>query len=185
MKQFNLIKKEIERQLKKSSNEIDYEHSQLAWKWVLKQKPDADISLQLAALAHDYDRSFPEGERPNYHDTYEQYKQAHAKKSAQMVADLMMKYNFALNDIKKVSYLIENHELGGEGDLQILTDADSLAYFEDAVPFYRRTHNKEDTKSKIIFMYKRTSKNARKLIDQIKFKDEELNKLFQDTISNL
>jgi len=185
MKQFDLIKKEIEEQLKKSEIEIDYEHSQLAWKWVLKQKPDADIPLQLAALAHDYDRSFSDRERSSYHDTYEQYKQAHAKKSAQMAADLMAKHNFSPNDIKKVKHLIENHELGGEGDLQILTDADSLAYFEGAVPFYRRMNTEDKTKSKIVFMYKRMSENARKLINKIKFEDEELNKFYLDTINNL
>ena len=185
MKQFNLIKKEIGKQLKKSEIKIDYDHAQLTWKWILKQKPNADIPLQLAALAHDYDRSFPDRERVDNHNTYEEYKQAHAKKSAQMVADLMTKHNFAPDAIKNVRYLIENHEIGGDGDLQILTNADSLSYFEGSVPFYRQRHSEEETKDKITFMYKRTSKSIHKFIKQIKFKDKEVNKLYQDTISNL
>jgi HD superfamily phosphohydrolase YqeK len=186
MKNFDLIKKEIESQLKKSELELDNEHSQLTRKWVLKQKPDADIPLQIAALAHDYERSFPNRERSESYNSYEQYKQVHAKKGAKMVADLMMKYNFSSDDIKKVKYLIENHEVGGsDGDLQILTNADSLSYFEGSVPWYRKTHSEKQTVDKIVFMYKRMSKNVRKFIEQVKFEDKELNKLYQNAINNL
>ncbi len=185
MENFVLIKKEIENQLKKSEFD-ENAHSQLAWKWVLKQKPDADIPLQIAILAHDYERSFPDRERRENYESYEKYKQVHAEKSARMVASLMSKFNFPSDDIKKVEYLIKNHEVGGnDNDLQILTDSDSLSYFEGSVPWYRKTHSEEQTRDKIIFMYRRMSKGARKFIEQIKFEDKDLNELYQKTVSNL
>ena len=185
MNKFDLIKKKIEDQIKLSEIEIDFMHSQLTLKWVLFLKPDADILLQIAALGHDYDRSFPDRERSKFHSTYEAYKQAHAKKSAQLIVDLMKENDFAPEEINRTRELIENHEVGGEDDLQILTDADSLAFFEGNVPSYRKTHSEEDTKSKIIFMYKRISENGKNFLNQIKFEDEELNKLYQNTINNL
>jgi len=177
MDKFDLIKKEIEEQIKKSEIEADYEHSQLTWKWVFKQKPKADAALQLAALAHDYDRSFPDRERSDHYDTYKQYKQAHAKKSAQIVTDLMLKYNFAPDEIKKVKYLIENHEIGGDGDLQTLTNADSLAYFNYNIPSYLKRNGKDKTRVKIQFMYNRLSDKAKELVNQIKYSNKEIESL--------
>lgn len=182
---FDSIGEKIENQLKKSEEKTDFMHSQLTLKWVLILKPDADIPLQIAALGHDYDRSFPDRERPKFYKTYKEYKQAHAQKSARMISDLMKIGGFTPGEINRTRKLIENHEVGGDGDLQILTDADSLAFFEWNIPYYRKAHSEEDTKNKIIFMYERMSKNGRVFLGQIKFEDEELKRLYQSAISGL
>jgi hypothetical protein len=184
MNKFNVIRKKIENQLKLSEIEVDFIHSQLTWQWVLKLKPTADIPLQIAALGHDYERSFPDRERIEFYATYDEYKQAHAKKSARLIAALMTDNDFTLEEIKKTKKLIESHEIGGQGDAQILTDADSLAFFEGNARYYNVKPTGQNIKSKINFMYQRLSDNAKKLLEQIKFENQEFYILFNDVITD-
>lgn len=185
MKRVDIIRNLIEVQLKLSEVKIDYMHSELTLKWALKLKSDADISLQIAAIGHDYERSFPDRERSKDYNTYDQYKNSHALKSAKMIVELMDANYFSVEEIEKTKKLIENHEIGGKGDLQVLTDADSLAFFEWNIPDYIETHSIEETKKKIIFMYKRISKNAKWFLNQITFEDNVLEKLYKETIKNI
>lgn len=183
---FDLIRREIENQIKESEVKNDFEHAQLTWKWTMQLKSDADVSLQIAAIGHDYERSFPERERPESHESYEKYKQIHAKKSGQMIADLMRTHNFSKEEIEKTKNLVENHETGGKEDLQILADADSLAFFEKGLSTYRRIRTSKETCQKIIFMYRRLSENSKKILkSHSQFEDKETEKLYHEIIDNL
>ncbi len=186
MDKFDLIKKEIEELTKNSFVKEDYIHSQSVWKWVLKLKPDADIALQIAALGHDIDRSFPERriKREDF-ESYDEYKKKHSLMAAKIVCELLKKFDFEKETIKKVKSLIEKHEVGGEGDVEILKEADSITFFEYNLPFYRKSHTLQETKDKIKFMYGRLSKKAKQLINQIKFKDHGIDELFKETISKI
>jgi len=184
MNEFNLIKKEIEKLTKKSFVKQDYIHSQSVWKWVLRLKPDADIALQIAALGHDIDRCFEDkGIKREDYEIYDEYKKQHALTSAKIMCELLKKFGFEKEIIDKVNLLVKNHEIGGEGDLEILKEADSITFFEYNLPFYRKTHTLKETKDKIKFMYTRLNEKAKKLIDKIKFEDKDINNLFQETIS--
>lgn len=183
MTKFNLVKREVGKLTKKSFVKEDYIHSQNVWKWTLKLKPDADIALQIAALGHDIDRSFPERriKRENF-ESYDEYKKQHASVSAKIMNELLRKFNFDKKIIDKVGLLVENHEVGGKGDVEILKEADSITFFEYNLPFYRETHTLRETKDKIKFMYKRLSVKAQKLINQIKFKDEFFSELIRESV---
>ena len=182
MNKFDEIKKEIEKLTKNSISEIEHSHSLSVLKWTIKLKPDADISLKIAALGHDIDRSFPEKRiKSEDFDNYADYKRAHSKKSAEIISELMTKFNLDNKIIEKTRFLIENHEIGGEGDVEILKEADSLSFFENNLLDYKKK-NPRYFEDKIVFMYKRLSKKAREMILKIKFQNDELKRVFMDTI---
>ena len=185
MEKFNLVFEEISKITKNAMDKTEYGHSQSVWQWVLKLKPDADIALQIAALGHDIDRSFEDFRKvKSKYATYDEYKKAHALLSAKIICDILIKHNFDRKTIDKVKYLIENHEIGGEGDVAILTEADSITFFNN-LSHYREMHTEKETIDKIKFMYKRLSDKAKKLVKQIRIKDPELFGLVKSSISEL
>lgn len=187
-----LVKKEIEEIFRKSDcanlfdKEKDPTHSKLTLEWILKLKPDADEALQIAALSHDIDRAIEKRrvKKENFKD-YENYKRGHAKESAKIICEILEKHDFDNNFIKKVKFLIENHETGGSEEVDILKEADSLTFFNWDIYFYLKDKGTEKTKEKIRFMYERLSEKAKKLVNQIKFKNKEIADLFKEAISEL
>jgi len=116
--------------------------------------------------------------------TYDEYKKEHALLSAKIMCDILKKYNFNETTIDKVRHLIENHEVGGEGDVEVLKEADSITFFENSLLHYRRTHTKKETIDKIKFMYNRLNNKVKPMINRIKFKGVESAKLFKEAINN-
>lgn len=182
MNKFDFVLEEIKAITKKATDKTEFDHSQSVWQWVLKLKPDADIALQIAALGHDIDRSF-ENRRMKRQDfaVYDKYKKQHALLSAQIMCDILRAHNFDKTTIDKVKNLIENHEVGGEGDVKILMEADSITFFKNFT-HYRQTHTQEKTIDKIKFMYNRLNDNARAMVNQIDFNNAESAKLFKVAI---
>jgi len=180
MNKFDFVLEDIKTITKDATDKTEYGHLYSVWQWVLKLKPDADIALQLAALGHDIDRSI-ENQRKKREDfaTYDEYKKEHALLSAQIMCEILRKHNFDETTIAKVKDLIENHEVGGEGDVEVLKEADSITYFNN-LSYYRQTHNQQQTIDKIKFMYDRLSDEAKSIINQIDFNDAELTKLFKE-----
>lgn len=190
MSKFNIIKQEIEEIFKSSDcanpfdKEKDPNHSKITLEWVLKLKPTASDELKIAALGHDIDRAMEKRriKKENF-DNYEDYKKEHAKESAKIVSEILKKHNCENKFIEKVKYLIENHEIGGSGDVDILKEADSLTFFNWDIYFYIKDKGHEKTKDKVKFMYKRLSEKAKKLVKEIKFKDRKIQDLVNETIS--
>jgi len=48
----------------------------------------------------------------------------------------MQKHDFNEKTIEKTKFLIENHETGGNGDVEILMEADSLSFFDNNLEHY-------------------------------------------------
>ena len=180
---FDSILAELKTITKNASDKTEYGHSQSVWQWVLKLKPDADDALQIAALGHDIDRSFDDLKKKR-HDfaTYDEYKKEHALLSAQITCEILRKHNFDKATIDKVRHLIENHEVGGKGDVEVLKEADSITFFND-IPHYRQTHTQQETIDKIKFMYYRLNDKAKSMIKHMDFRDTESAKLFSEAIS--
>jgi len=184
MNKFDFVLEEIKTITKNATDKTEYDHSQSVWQWVLKLKPDADIALQIAALGHDIDRSFKDYRKTKAKfATYDEYKKEHALQSAKITCDILRKYNFDEITIDKVKNLIENHEVGGEGDVEILMEADSITFFND-LSHYQQTHTQEETIDKIKFMYNRLNDKAKLMINQINFKNAESAKLFKEAINS-
>ncbi|MFC1755595.1 hypothetical protein ACFL96_19770 [Thermoproteota archaeon] len=70
MQDIIVLEKEIQDIISNSPVETDLAHARLdhsrsTREWVLKLKPDADMTLQIAALAHDIERAL----RPDYYES--------------------------------------------------------------------------------------------------------------------
>lgn len=186
MKKFNLVKKEIEEIIPNSPVNFDPEHSKRTLKWLLKLKPDADEALKISALGHDIERAITGISEKDLKDfsKLDEFKKEHSIRSANFIADIMKKNKYDKKIIEKVKHLIEEHEfVGDDEESNILTDADSLAFFDYNTAFYLERNGKEKTKHKLLFMYKRMSEKAKKLVNQIKFKNKEIDELFKETTS--
>jgi hypothetical protein len=96
----------------------------------------------------------------------------------------MKKHNYPNEIINRVKHLVENHEVGGDEETNILTDADSLAYFKYNIPFYLIRNGKERTKEKIKFMYKRLSfEKSKEFINQMNFEELGIKDLVRTSLS--
>ena len=184
MNKFDFVLEDIKKITEDAADKTEYGHLYSVWQWVFKLKPDADIALQLPALGHDIDRSI-ENRRKKREDfaTYDEYKKEHALLSAQIMCEILRKHDFEETTIAKVKNLIENHEVGGEGDVEILKEADSITYFNN-LSHYRQTHTQQETIDKIKFMYDRLNDKAKSMVNQIDFKNTELTKLFKEATNN-
>ena len=185
MDKFNLIKKEIERLNKKSTIKFEDVHSKSTLQLVLRLKPSADEALQIAALGHDIDRSVEERRTKGKFADYSAYKKQHALTSSVIIGELLKKYDFDKKTISKVKYLVKNHEAGKKGDAKILTEADSLSFFEHNINNYLEKHTVEQLEDKIKFMYCRLDKKAKQIAKKMKIKNKEIDKIFHDTISRI
>jgi hypothetical protein len=178
------LKKEILETLKKSPIETDSMHAQIVYKWVLNLKSDADEALQIAALSHDIERavtSITEKDLKEY-SKIDEFKKEHALRSAEIISNMLRRYDYSEIMISKVRKLVENHEVGGDEETNILRNADSIAYFEYNIPVYLRRNGREQTKNKIQFMYKRIPVEVQSVINQIDFSDKEIRDLIKEAI---
>ncbi|MGV8151412.1 MAG: DUF4202 family protein [Candidatus Woesearchaeota archaeon] len=185
MIQFDLIEKEIRTILPNSPLDFELKHSELVLKWVLKLKPEADEALKIAAISHDIDRAITKITEKDLKDfsKINEFKKEHSIRSAKFISDILKKHNYPNVIIEKVKHLVENHEFGGDEETNILTDADSLAYFEYNIPSYMKRNGRERAIEKIRFMYDRLSDDAKKLVNQINYSDSEIANLVKESIS--
>ncbi len=183
-KEFKKIKRKILNILRNSTIEEEVPHAKNTLKWVLKLKPDADFPLKIAALGHDIERGFPElkikGE--NYKD-YDAFKEAHSKKSAEIIYKILSEFDITEEEKKRVAYLVRNHETGkGDEDCQILNIADALSFFECNVYFYYKRNGYEKTKERCIWGLKRLPESYKNYIKIFHYKEESLNKLINSLL---
>ncbi len=180
---FESIKSEIERIISKSEVPEDPIHSKNTREWVLKLKPEADIALQIAALGHDIERSLKEGKtkRQNYAD-YNEFKKAHSRKSAKVLDGLLSKYDLNQTIIDKITNLVICHEFGGNPEANILKDADSISFFDVNLAFYFQRNSELETTFRINWGYERLSINAKSIIRSFRYKNVELQALFQKVV---
>jgi len=185
MTKFEQIQKEIESILPNSPVKEEVTHSHLVLKWVLKLKPNADEALKIAAISHDIDRAITKITEKDLQDysKINEFKKEHSLRSAKFIGEIMEKHNYSSEVIKKVQHLVGSHEFGGDEEQNILMNADSLAYFENNVPFYLERNGLEQTKKKIRFMYDRLSDKAKNLVLKIKFKDQKIEELVRKSLN--
>ncbi len=183
------LEKEIEEIISKSPLDFDPGHSKKTLEWVFKLKPDANEALQIAALAHDMERGIT-GITETYGlkdlSNIKEFKRQHAKRSADIIADLMKKHDYDEEIIKRVKFLVEKHDEGGDDEeLNILMDADSIAYFDYHVAMYYEKNGPEKTKDKIKFIFEKISGRAKDIIKNLKYENQEIAKIVENAISKL
>lgn len=177
------LKEKISKTIANSSNEEDSAHSLNTLDWVLTLKPDASMALQIAALAHDIDRSVQPRIFQKENETYDEYKQRHANRSAEIISNMMKELDFEEETIQKVHHLVTHHEVGGDEESNILMNADSISYFDNSIAFYLKRKGEDYTKEKIRFMYERATDEAKQVIINLDL-EEILKKLINDAINH-
>jgi hypothetical protein len=186
VKQFESIKKEVFGLLPQSPITFEVKHAELVLEWLLKLKPDADECFQIAAFSHDIDRAITKITEKDCKDysQIDEFKKAHALRSAGFIGEIMQKHGCTAQGIAKVKHLVENHEVGGDPDTDTLMTADSLAYFEYNIPGYQKRYGRDATKKKIRFMYDRLSPEAQQMVEQMKFSEPTVGELVRETIGD-
>jgi len=177
------IELEIEKFISKSEVPEDQPHSKNTKDWVIKLFPEADFALQIAALGHDIERSIKEKKirREEYSD-YNKFKEAHSHNSAKIMKKILQKYKTDPNIIDKVTYLIKNHEFGGNPEADILKNADSISFFDVNLQRYFLRNTKEETYFRIKWGFEKLSKRARSIVNKFRYDNIELDTLFRNVI---
>lgn len=143
--------------------------------WLFRINGNPDDSLGIAALGHDVERAINSWDyNKDIHD--KKFRKEHSKRSAEIIIPILERNKIDSKDIKLVENCILNHEWGGSKESDIIRDADSLANFQWCDEMF----GKKDfsmLKEVMAKMYGRMSKDNRKFIDEIHFKNKEIRKL--------
>ena len=177
MNDFEEIKKYILDIISNSPIPEDLSHAENTLHWLLKIYPEADISLKIAAIGHDIERAIPERVKREDFKNYDDFKRAHAKRSAEILKKILLKFNLSDSMINKVYRLVEMHEHGGDFYSNILKDADSLSFFDNNIKYLFEREDFEKTLERAIWGYKRLSERAKFYFSKIKHENEEINKI--------
>ena len=177
---FYKIKRDIFDVLKNSRFKDEDIHATSAWNWVLKLKPDADFSLQIATLGHDIERGTSSAVLANEFENYSDYKKVHSLNGAKEIKKILLKYDLDDKIISKIYNLVLNHEVGGNEEADILRDADSLAYFDKSVEQYSKRNTPKKTRFKIKLMFNRASPRVQKIVKELKYNNKEIEEYIRE-----
>jgi len=161
----------------------DTRHAENTLEWLLKLDPEADQALRIAALAHDIDRAVEDRKihREDFED-YEAFKAAHARNSADILREILMKCGVNQATSDEACRLVAFHEAGGDPRSDLLKDADSISFFDVNLPFYFEREGRQETKLRCTWGDRRLSKRAEKVVENITYQDEVLTRLVKDAI---
>lgn len=178
-------KKKIEEIIEGSHVPEDPVHAKNTLEWLLKLKPDADEALKLAAFGHDIERAIEERKvKRREYSSYDEFKDAHASNSANIIAEIMKECNTGKELINDVFFLVRHHETGGSKRVDVLRDADSVSFFHVNLPYYFVRNGMEETKSRFLWGYKKLPDNLKKVAVGFIYKDKELESLVRAWIVN-
>lgn len=161
----------------------DVFHSLNTLEWVLKIAPDADMALQIAALGHDIEHGLPDRSvHPANYQTYDEYKQAHAINSAQILREILEECGAAPETVEDVTRLVANHETGGDPRQETLKNADVLSFFSVALPLFNDRRGPEITKKRCVWGFKKLPLELQAMVREIEYPDEDLKHLLTESI---
>ena len=186
MNKIAAVKDRIIRIINKSSVPEDPIHAKNTLEWLLKLKPDANETLQIATLGHDIERAIEERKvkRKDY-QSYDEFKDAHALNSAKIMKEIMKEHNMNKAMIEKVFFLVRHHENGGTKLADVLKNADSISFFQVGLPFYSTRHNLEQTKERCLWGLKRLPQSLRRVVAKFNYRNPKLNSFIKNKIKEL
>jgi hypothetical protein len=172
------LKKRIAEMLVWSSFPEEPFHSINTLEWVLRLMPNADEALQIAALGHDIERADERRcVKAHGYDTFEQFKEAHALNSAQILSELMENAGIEERLTDDVARLVAHHEFGGNKREEVLKNADTLSFFQVCLPLYFDRHGSERTRKRLVWGYRKLPSELRRLVTEMEYMDLELEEL--------
>lgn len=178
MDSIDCVRKKIEKIVKKSPVPEDPIHSKNTLEWLLKLKPDADEALKIAALGHDMERAIEDRKvRHEDYKNYDEFKDAHASNSAKILVEIMKECNVSKKLSDDISYLVRNHETGGESRVDILRDADTISFFQVNLPYYFIRNGIEDTKKRCLWGCRKLPDNLKSVVIGFDYQNKKLKSL--------
>ena len=180
---FEKVKKRIDKLIVQSPYPEEPFHSINTLEWLLKLDPDADEALQIAALGHDIERAIGDKKvAAAEFDTFDEYMEAHARNSADILSELMKDCGASQELADEVAFLVSRHETGGGEHIDLLVNADVLSFFHVCLPLYFDRKGAEITKKRLVWGYKKLNEESRRQITEIDYPDEELKALVRETV---
>lgn len=165
---FLRAREELRGAISRSLAPEDPSHAENTMEWVARLRPDADEILLLAGFGHDIERSAPDRYTNNSFDTYDDYKRAHARRSGEMAAEILVRAGYSKEDGQRLAHIIAEGEFASsEPDVQLLCDADSISFFDNNLTYYIQKNGQAAAKKKIEFTYHRASKRAKYYIQEV------------------
>jgi len=158
-------------------------HAENTVQWLLKLDSHADDSLKIAALGHDIERALEDRRvrKADFPD-FDTFKAAHARNSAAILGEIMLKCAVDSSVAHEVHRLVALHETGGDARSDLLNHADSLSYFEVNLPFYYQRNGWERTLRRSLWGYARLSPEIREYLRDISYPEKVLNDLLQEVL---
>lgn len=142
----------------------DYNHALDAWQWSLRLESDASLAVQLAALFHDIERLASEADERVEHlaADYQQFKDAHAKRGAEMTDRQLAEAGVPEHVRARVVEMITAHERQSDDpEVALLNDADALSWFSLNSPGYADYFGPQQTRKKLLYTWNRMRASAR------------------------
>ena len=183
MNDINCVKMKIEKIIKKSMIPEDPIHSKNTLEWLIRINPNPGIALQVAALGHDIERAIVNRKvRRSDYRNYNDFKNAHASISANILKEIMKDCNADKNFVEEVYNLVRYHEKGGSEKNNLLKEADSISFFDVNLPFYYKRNSVKETKRRILWGLERLSDELKEIITTFEYEDKGLGKLVKSCI---
>lgn len=158
-------------------------HAENTVQWLLKLDSNADDSLRIAALGHDIERALEDRRiRKAEFPDFDAFKAAHARNSAAILGEIMVKCEVDPSVAHEVHRLVSLHETGRDARSDLLKHADSLSYFEVNLPFYYQRNGWEETLRRSLWGYARLSPEAREYVSDISYPEKALNDLLHEVL---
>jgi hypothetical protein len=158
----------------------DAHHAENTLKWLLRTEPSAGEALQIAALGHDIDRATPERVKRGDYPDYDDFKAAHARRSARLLRGILEDCGLENALIKETCRLVEAHEVGGDPSADLLKDVDSISYFDVNLSFYFQRHGWVESKRRSHWGYRRLTDRAKVIVDHFDYEHQTLNRLMRE-----
>jgi len=177
------VKKKINSIIVQSSFPEEPFHSINTLEWLMKLNPDVDIALQIAALGHDIERAFDDKHVSSQdYESFDEYKQAHALNSAQILTQIMEECGVEQRIVDDVAHLVAHHEIGGDEREELLKNANIISFFHVCLPLYFDRRGEEITRKRCVWAYKKLPENLRKVIAEFDYIDRELLQLIHESL---
>jgi hypothetical protein len=140
----------------KAEMPIGIKHHEACVRRIKELKPDAEDVLLVAGILHDIERGINGDWKAGFMDPAALRK--HQDLCTQEAEKFLKNKNVEINLIEKIKNLIAHHEEGGDGEQDILCDADCLTYFENSALRHAKNYKqngktKEEIKKKLDYMY--------------------------------
>jgi hypothetical protein len=151
----------------------DYDHALDTWRWLLRLDPHAGAALQIAALFHDIERVWSEGDVRVEHqaEDYASFKRRHAVTSAEKVVELLGALGLPQTMLREVQDLVRDHDIAGRSvdSASLLNDADALSFFSLNSWGYLMYFGEEHTTKKVRFTVARMSERALQELPRLRY----------------